>query len=82
MKIQWFVEWPFSLLRWFTVPPCYHVSDYLCLSVHLCTCMLCVCACMRVSVYRCMCADVCLSVYACACAGVYACMCVLTCVSS
>ena len=28
MKIQWFVEWPFSLLRWFTVPPCYHVSNF------------------------------------------------------
>lgn len=27
IKFQWFVEWPFSLLRWLTVPHCYHVSN-------------------------------------------------------
>ena len=26
VKFQWLVEWPFSLLRWLTVPHCYHVS--------------------------------------------------------
>ena len=25
VKFQWFVEWPMSLLRWLSIPPCYHV---------------------------------------------------------
>ena len=24
VKFQWFVEWPMSLLRWLSIPPCYH----------------------------------------------------------
>ena len=26
VKFQWLVEWPFSLLRWISIPPCDYVS--------------------------------------------------------
>lgn len=57
IKFQWFVEWPMSLLRWLSIPPCYHVSkcrrDNLCPTPpykydvavmdanHNCVCVLC-----------------------------------------
>ena len=35
VKIQWFIEWPISLLRWLSIPPCFYVSGSL---TRLCAC--------------------------------------------
>lgn len=30
VKIIWLIQWPFSLLRWLTIPSFYHVSIFTC----------------------------------------------------